>query len=91
MDKELGSLELQIQEKAKQLLEGLQALAHLSNELNIPELVLALEFLSLMLPGDSKLISSTQGTTKLYDELIACRELFHTKLTEINLAAKVKP
>jgi hypothetical protein len=91
MDIELDSTETQIYQKSNQLLEALQALAHLSNELNIHNLVLELEVLSLQLQGDSKLISPTLGITKLYDELIVDRELFHTKLTEINLAAQVEP
>jgi|GEM_PF-1014935 len=88
MDRELDSA---IQENVQQLLAALQALAKLSKDLNIYDLVLQLEVLSLQLEGDSNLISPTHGIAKLYDKLIACRDLFHTKLTEINLAAQVEP
>ena len=91
MARELDSTEIAIQKKTQQLLEALQAVARLSNERNIDILVTDLEGLSIQLEGDSKLIKSTHGIAKLYDELIACRELFHTQLTEINLAAQVEP
>jgi uncharacterized protein YecA (UPF0149 family) len=91
MARELDPKEIAIQRKAQQLLEALQALADLSNELNIPKLVIELEVLSLQLEGDSNLMSPTHGIAKLYDELISAIGLVHTKLTEINLAAQVEP
>jgi hypothetical protein len=89
MDRELDSTEIAIQENVQQLLAALQALAHLSNELNIHNLVLELEVLSLQLQGDSKLIDSTQGITGLYETVVANVDLLHTKLKTINLTQQV--
>lgn len=91
MARELDYTEIAIQENVQQLLAALQALAKLSNDLNIHNLVIQLEALSRQLEGDSKLISPTHDIAQLYDELIASRELFHTNLTVINLAAQVEP
>lgn len=89
MSRELYSTEIQIYEKSKQLLDALQALANLSNELNIPKLVLELEVLSLELQGDNTLIESTQGITGLYETAVANVELLHNNLATINLAKQV--
>lgn len=85
MARELDPTEIQIYEKSQQLLEGLNVIAKTSNELNIPELVLELEVLSLQLQGDSNLIESTRGIKELYETAVANVDLLHTKLATIKL------
>ena len=80
MARELDSLELQIQEKVASLLTGLQALAQVSNEQNIPSLIQDIEELSFMLPGDSRFIESTEHIKRLYDEAVSNMVLIHTNL-----------
>ena len=80
MARELDSLELQIQEKVASLLKGLQALAQVSNEQNIPALIQDIELLSLTLPGDSQFIGYTQHIQKIYDEAVSNMVLIHTNL-----------
>ena len=83
MDRELASTEIQIQEKAKQLLEGLQALAILSSEIKIASLVCDLEILAYMLSCDSELISSTREIKELYEKAITHIETFYIGLQSI--------
>ncbi len=83
VERELDSSELKIQEKAAQILTGLEELARLANKHNIPNLIQDMEVLSLMLPGDSQLIASTQDIKELYDGAVSNMELIYTNLQSI--------
>lgn len=83
MSRELDSTEIAIQQKAQQLLEAFQALADLSNELNIANLLIELEILSLQLQDDSQFINPTHGIVKLHDISISYLELINLQLKEM--------
>ncbi len=83
MERALDSTELQIQEKAQQLLAGLQELAQGSKKQNIPALIQDIELLSLILQDDSQFIARTEDITKLYDEAVKNMELIYIKLEGI--------
>jgi hypothetical protein len=83
VERALDSTELQIQEKAQQLLAGLQELAQGSKKQNIPALIQDIELLSLILQDDSQFIARTEDITKLYDEAVKNMELIYIKLEGI--------